>query len=198
MDKKQTENVVFHFVFDNNDHCPLSRLPKVGCIMHMSFCLICHFSRPHCSSWCDAFFDLPTWLAGNMGCGFVQIRGFGLSGWHIYWCRKRWRKWGISNWLVLLAWFLSFSLVYPSCRPKAHHCHVRMLWLVHSTSRGCDHGGHTSLYFVWTRALKYILLLSCNTKMGQKIYSFFFMSRYIWYLLHSKKMVTKIEDLFLK
>ena len=36
------------------------------------------------------------------------------------------------------------------------------------------HGGHTSLYFVWTRALKKrILLLSWITKMGQNFIVFF-------------------------
>jgi hypothetical protein len=45
MNKKHTENVVFPFVSDNNVHCPLSRLPAVGSVRHMSFCLICHLDH---------------------------------------------------------------------------------------------------------------------------------------------------------
>lgn len=138
MNKKHTENVVFPFVSDNNDHCSLSRLPAVGC--SRLCCLICHFSRPPCSSWCDASFDLPTWFGEKRVVWICSDqRKFGLSGWHTR-CKRRWRERGISNWLVLLAWLLSFSLVYPSCKLRAHHYHVRMLWLVYSTSRGCDVG----------------------------------------------------------
>ena len=99
-------------------------------------------------------------------------------------------------WVYYLTFVLSplFNFIFILLHVQTYSHNVKLL---DSRKLALFYGEVTPLSSWTPCAVKiYPLLVSCITN-KVKILLNFFMSRHIPYLLHSKKMVTKIEDLFL-